>query len=407
MFTLIPLTLSILLAAPQQDAGDEMVQQPSALSDWLDSVSTDWQPLAAQQTTEFGLQADLFVAFTEKADSFDHYNRIRLRSLVFNAQHNLDFGVLFASFAMGDNDDFDEFIVPQLGVMIDDIDLGMPGTTNLRIGRYFADVGAFNAYLPADFAAPHIDGTRRSFLGGNLSVTGLELHNDRYIDAGHLHFSVGIASERQSLDFDEFNSSTLTGSNSDERFGVGNWLATGRVSMQFDLDASSVVRVGATAIVSPGEIIFTDVGLAEPERAEINHTNYAAELGFVFDTSPTRSHEWAFEVWSDGRQYRDAGGAYPSAQARGEWGMYQFKYDEEWSLGALGTRYDVLGLSDDGADVHDHSAWLSFAPEFGGAVTMFGTHTNPGDNIEKYYTFGVEYSINIGRAQTHKLNRWF
>ncbi|MFT7517108.1 MAG: hypothetical protein ACI84O_000898 [Myxococcota bacterium] len=407
MFTLIPLTLSLFLAAPQQEFSDEAPQQPSALSTWLDSVSGDWQPNTPQQSAGFGLQADLFMAFTEKDGSFDEYNRLRLRSLVFNAQHDLNFGVLFGSLAIGDYDDFDEIVIPQLGVMLTDIGLGMDGTTNLRIGRYFADAGAYNAYLPADFAAPGLDGTRRSFLGGNLSVTGLELHNNRYVSSGHLHVSAGIASERQSLDFDNFDISTITGSNDAERFSADNWLATGRVSMQFDLDASSVMRVGATAIISPAEVVFTDVGLAEPERAEIKHNNFAVEFGALFNTSATRSHEWSMEVWLDDSQYRDTSGAYPSARGRGEWGMYQMRCDEEWSLGALVARHEVLGLLDGEDHAHDHSAWLSYIPGFGSAVTMFGTHTNPGDQLEKYYTFGIEYSINIGRAQTHKLNRWF
>ena len=410
MFAAVTLTLSMLIATPQQQSGEDVPTQSSALSEWLESRSGDWQSNASlQQSAKFGLQADMFMAITEKADAFDQFNRLRLRSLVFNAQQNLSFGVLFGTFAIGDYDDFDEVAVSQLGVMLTDIDwFGLPGTTDLQIGRYFADVGAFNSYLPADFAAPHLDGVRRSFLGGNLSLLGLELQNNAYLNNGHFHFSIGVASERQSLDFDNFETASVTGSNVDQRFSAENWLATTRASMQLDLNSSNYMRIGATAISSPAEVVFNDIGLAEPERAEIEHNNFGGELGFVFNTGDDRSHELAFEVWIDDRQYRDSSGAYPYSLSRGEWGMYQFNYDAKWSLGALASRYDALGFSEFADDAaHHHSAWVSYSPNFGGDVTFFGTHTNPGQLQEKYFSVGMSFSLNFGRSQQRGYSRWY
>ncbi len=162
------------VAPPQEQTEEVVLSQSTALNEWLESRSDDWQSTASsKQRAKVGLQADMILAIAEKADAFEQFNRLRMRSLVFNAQQDLDFGVLFGTFAIGDYDDFDEVVVSQLGIMLTDIGLGLPGTTVLQIGRYFADVGAFNSYLPADFAAPHLDGVRRSFLGGNLSLLGL------------------------------------------------------------------------------------------------------------------------------------------------------------------------------------------------------------------------------------------
>jgi hypothetical protein len=133
--------------------------------------------------------------------------------------------------------------------------------------------------------------------------------------------------------------------------------------------------------------------------------NFVGELGFVFNTGSGRSHELAFEVWADDRQYRDSFGAYPYSLSRGEWGMYQFNYDVKWSLGALASRYDALENVDDAA--HHHSAWLSYSPNFGGNVTFFGTHTNPGQLQEKYFTVGMSFSLNFGRSQTRGYSRWY
>ena len=409
MFTVIPLTLCMLLAAQQEEAEEAAPQQSSALSEWLKSRSDDWQSsVSRQQSAKFGLQADMFMAVTEKADAFDQFNRLRLRSLVLNAQQNLNFGALFGTLAIGDYDDFSEVVVAQLGVLLTDISLGLPGTTDLQIGRYFADVGAFNSYLPADFAAPHLDGVRRSFLGGNMSLLGLELQNNAYLNNGHFHFSLGVASERQSLDFDNFATASVTGSNANQRFSAENWLATSRASIQFDLNDSNSMRIGATAIMSPAEVVFNDTGLAEPERTEIEHNNFGGELGFVFNTGTDRSHELAFEIWADDRQYLDEFGQYPYSLSRGEWGMYQFNYDAKWSLGALASRYDALGFSEFGDDdAHHHSAWLSYSPDFGGDVTFFGTHTNPGQTIEKYFTVGMSFNLNFGRSQTRGYSRWY
>jgi hypothetical protein len=409
MFTVIPLTLIMLLCTQQQSEEDSPTQS-SALSEWLESRSDDWQSnVGSQQSAVFGLQADMFMAITEKADAFDQFNRLRMRSLVLNAQQNFDFGALFGTIAIGDYDDFDEVAVPQLGIMLTDIDwFFFPGTTDLQIGRYFADVGAFNSYLPTDFAAPHLDGVRRSFLGGNLSLLGLELQNNAYLDNGHFHFSFGVASERQSLDFDNFDTAYAAGSNVDQRFSAKNWLATSRASIQFDLSSSNSMRIGATAISSPAEVVFNDTGLAEPERAEIEHNNFGGELGFVFNTGTDRSHELAFEVWTDDRQYRDAFGEYPYSLSRGEWGMYQFNYDAKWSLGGLASRYDALGFGEFADDAaHHHSTWLSYSPDFGGDVTLFGTHTNPGQMQEKYFTVGMSFSLDFGRSQTRGYSRWY
>ena len=88
--------------------------------------------------------------------------------------------------------------------------------------------------------------------------------------------------------------------------------------------------------------------------------------------------------------------------------MYQFNYDAKWSLGGLASRYDALGFgkfADDAA--HHHSAWLSYSPDFGGDVTLFGTHTNPGQMQEKYFTVGMSFSLDFGRSQTRGHSRWY
>jgi hypothetical protein len=431
MFTVIPLALSMLLATaqepieeqpvsaeeqaedmtPPQEQTEEVVPpQSSALNEWLESRLGDRQSnVGSKQSAKFGLQADMFLAITEKADAFEQFNRLRMRSLVFNAQQDLDFGVLFGTFAIGDYDDFDEVVVAQLGIMLTDIGFALPGTTDLQIGRYFADVGAFNSYLPADFAAPHLDGVRRSFFGGNLSLLGLELQNNTSLDNGHFHVSVGVASDRQSFDFDNFSPDSVTGSNANQRFSAENWLATSRASMQFDFNDSYSMRIGATAILSPAEVVFNDSGLPELEREEIEHNNFGGELGFVFNTGIDRSHELAFEVWTDDSQYLDdSSGAYLYSLSRGEWGMYQFNYDATWSLGALASRYDALGISDfDDDDAHHHSIWLSYSPTLGGDVSLFGTHTNPGQGQEKYFTVGMAFNLDFGRSQTRVYSRWY
>ncbi|MCX8267018.1 MAG: hypothetical protein OTI37_05330, partial [Planctomycetota bacterium] len=74
----------------------------------------------------------------------------------------------------------------------------------------------------------------------------------------------------------------------------------------------------------------------------------------------------------------------------------------------LASRYDALGFSAFGDDdAHHHSAWLSYSPDFGGDVTFFGTHTNPGQTIEKYFTVGMAFNLNFGRSQTRGYSRWY
>jgi len=40
-------------------------------------------------------------------------------------------------------------------------------------------------------------------------------------------------------------------------------------------------------------------------------------------------------------------------------------------------------------------------------VSLFGTHTNPGQGQEKYFTVGMAFSLDFGRSQTRGYSRWY
>lgn len=239
---------------------------------------------------------------------------------------------------------------------------------------------------------------RRVFLGGNLAARGVEAHHLIPFREGSFRWSFGLAGEAEGHDADPDDYGLRAAGEPDRfgRFGFRNWAANARGEGQWRLGAAGEVRAGASALVVPNEVKYTDLGTAGVARDEAGHWLGGLDAGWRLETAAgERAHEVSVEVWLDDDEYRVSPTALVGERERGEWLMYEYTAGRNWSGGALLSRFD---LPSPGAEVdgHQHSAWVSYRFSSVNRFSVFLTHTNPGPGEEKWYTLGGQWVFTIG-----------
>ncbi len=407
---------------------DEVVEEPmlqepedpsaDPLSAWLGSDILDRDSATARflHDLEFGVTLDLMTAFTEAAGSVDRYNDLRLRSLQLHfASPVAETGWAFATVDYADGGGRgtgagSDWVLREGGIWIDQMPLGFwPESMRLEVGKFAADLGAWNTVYANEFPAPSLDGARRTVFGGTLVLTGFAVHQSLPFEDGMFRWSVALAGDVERQDAD------LPGNGIDRnaavdpvgRFGIANWAATGRAAAQWDLGGGHSVRGGASLFHAPNELLFTDLPGGGTARQQTRHSTYGVDLGWRWQ--PARSeqaHEVSVELWVDDNQYRDGLGGLAGDEARAEWAWYEFTYDRSLSFGALVSRHDVLGLSATDVDGHYHAGYATWRFSPANRVSLFLTHTNPADFVEKFYTVGAEWVVDLGAKRANVLPRW-
>jgi hypothetical protein len=120
----------------------------------------------------------------------------------------------------------------------------------------------------------------------------------------------------------------------------------------------------------------------------------------------TASHELSAELWLSDAEFRAGPGTLEQDDSRGEWLMYEFVYNANWSAGALFSRNDILGLVVRDDDASYHSAFMTYSVNENNQVSLFGTHTNPGFTKEKFFTIGAQWIFNLGAKRDNSIARW-
>ncbi|MGB0952844.1 MAG: hypothetical protein ACPG31_06445 [Planctomycetota bacterium] len=401
----------ILFLEPIQEPG-QTDAEADALSAWLNDGAPGWDTPTGRflRDLELGMSLDLIAEFTEKRDSVEEYNDLRVRSAQLNfASPVAGIGRAFFTLDFSDGGNGMDVVVREAGAQIDDILPMVPyGKMSLRVGKYAADLGAWNTVYANEFPAPSLDGTRRALFGGNLVLSGAELHHVVPHDFGTMRWSVGIGMDSESQDVDSFGNGLDTDAAimPSGRRGPVNWAGTLRATSTFEHGSGMRSRIGVSGFYAPEEALFTLVG-ATTERAEVHHTMYGFDGGFLYEVpNSDQVHEVSFEIWVNDSEFRDGTGAYIADESRGEWAMYEFTYNPQWSIGGLFSRNDVLGLDALDLDASYHSGFLTyhFTPQ--NRVSIFLTHTNPRQIDEKFFTVGAQLTMDLGASRNNAIPRW-
>jgi len=408
----MPIEEPQIVEVPSNQEPEVSDVEAEALAAWLAEDGPEWDSPTARFVREmsFGMTLDFFAEFTEKEGSIEEFNDLRVRSAQLNfASPVFGTGHAFATLDLADGGAGADFILREAGAWVEDFagDF-IPGRMDLQVGKYFADLGAFNTVMANEFAAPSLDGVRRSFFGGNLAITGVELHHGLHIQDGYLRWSLGFAGDVENQDVDEFGNGIDDSSDiAVGRRGIDNWAGTARVNLQLNFGSGMSGRLGASAYFTPEQPIFTDLGGGAVERIDADNNIHGIDGGFIWVVpDSTASHEVSFELWINDSQYRDAPDSLVSDDSRGEWAMYEFVYDPNWSAGALFSRHDVLGLQAIDSDASYHSAFVTYSVNDNNRFTLFGTHTNPGYSLEMFFTIGGQWVFDLGAKRDNSISRW-
>ena len=182
---------------PQPAAGDRDATPRDATL--LNALRAQPDGPSVLDAMRFGLTMDLHLAFTEALDTFDDYNHLRIRSARLDFEADVDRST--SVFLTGEFGDVagDNFLLREAGVVVG----GLPGARmaegfSLRVGRFYADLGAWNTVLPGSFPGPEVSSPAAAFLGGNLALTGLNLHQDVPFSWGHIRWSAALAGDVES-----------------------------------------------------------------------------------------------------------------------------------------------------------------------------------------------------------------
>ncbi len=397
-----PGPLAVFRAADEVQEPFRSAPEPEEERPWYESVN-------------LGLTLDLITELSEVEESHNRFNTARARSVQFQADSVLeDFGRAYATLDVSDGGDGSDLILREAAIWID----YLPGNFTFRTGKYFSDLGAWNGVLPSEFPAPNLDGVRKEYLGGNLSASGCELHHYFDFGADRLRWSVGIATDLQGQDLDAPGNGLQDpefGTQPFGRRGIANWAGTARVAWMREFSSHSRGTLGGSFLYTPERTTFTFVnpdgvlGTADDQtlRDELRQALVGMDLSLQYDDPDGSGWDrFAVEVWHDNSQFRSpSSGALKMDGSTGYWGLYEHAFDDFWSAGALSSWYQRRGLDMQDEGSH-YSAFVAYRFTEKNRVNLFFTHTNPGFGIEKFFTVGAQWVVDLGAPRRAAALRW-
>jgi hypothetical protein len=281
-----------------------------------------------------GLFFDGLANFSEDAgsevDSFD------FRSVELNMSSRIDpFGwaYLVAAFEEG------EFSLEEAVLVMDQL----PANMSLRAGRMLSDFGKWNTLHLHDKSYVFEDGVRQEFFGGNLNMTGLELH--QWTGWGDLpvRWSLGLSSSfgghghghgEAGHDHAAFESGVI-----DNR-GVEEMAFSGRITTQQDFGQNGFLQYGLSFFHTPEGLVdehdHDSDGIID-ESFGLGQTTFAFDFTLRDVDATTRTADTlSVELWRNSREnVNEITDAIESRDANGVWGFYQHDFNPFWGAGVM------------------------------------------------------------------------
>lgn len=382
------------MAAAAQESGPAREEKP-----WYEAL-------------ELGLTMDLISEWSS-ADQFDRFNQVRLRSLQFQAAGQLqDVGWAYAVMDFSDGGGGSDWVLREGAAWITDLTEGF----QFRAGKYYADLGAWNRVYAHEFPAPNYDSVRRSFLGGNLALTGVEVHNAFETESSRARWSVGLAgdAEGQDVDLKGNGLDQDSGLTSSGRRGLQNWAAHGRFEYSGEWDERTIWTVGTSAFLAPDRVQFTRIdpdgipGSLDDRTRRDELRQFLAGVDFQYRTQSAYGEAWehfSLEFWYEDAEYLDRNRRVDSDRKLGSWLMYEYGFNESWSVGGLLSWNERPALAFDDAEAY-RSLFATFriAPDH--FLRAFFSHSNPGLGMQKYYAGGLQWVWTLGAARRGRQSLW-
>ncbi|MCH2113162.1 MAG: hypothetical protein MK213_09915 [Planctomycetes bacterium] len=370
-------------ASPDQEGATKEQEEDNPLEGLATSlfgpeITSGW---AFDEAMRFGVLMEGVGEFSE-ADEITRLNRLRMRSMELHIDgvvESLGRAYLIADFSDGGNGG--EFLLREAAAWLDPLTPEL----QLRVGRYYADVGAWNRTHVSDFPGINLDGVRRAFLGGQLAMTGVELHRSR--DAGGLRWSLGLAGDVESQDPDEPGNGVSRVADTPGRTGMKHWAMTGRIEKKGDW------LWGASLYYTPAELHRSQSG----NVVELDTLLLEGDVRHTRDLGGGQWKDSSAEIWLRRGSALHGSGVDSQQQAFGFWGQYAEGWNSEWSGGLIASWWQHFGgLQTEGAF---HSGYVECLLGREHRVRMSLSHTNPGAGEQKFFAVGLQWSLGFGEPR--------
>ncbi len=273
------------------------------------------------------------------------FNDARLRLFEIDLASRIDpLGWAYAVIAFEDEGGETSIALEEGAMWLDD---ALPGNFSLRGGKFLADFGKWNTIHVHDRAYAFMPGPSEEFFGGELNVSGLELHHWFGVGDLPVRWSVGVAPQfgEESSDLGDVGMPQSSTEFSGEALGrrtPSQFLYTARVTAQHDVGLHGFFQWGLSAIHTPA-------GLAAPAdtngddlvdaQMEASQTTVALDLSVRLPDPATRTaHAASVELYANSREVWDEGSAaLENRDANGIWSDYEYSFNPEWSAGVYGA----------------------------------------------------------------------
>lgn len=290
---------------------------------------------------------DGFATISESDD--EELNDARMRLFELDLSSRIDpLGWAYAVIAFADDGEEGEVELEEAAMWLDE---ALPGTFSLRGGKFLSDFGKWNTIHLHDRAYVNAPTPAAEFFGGELNVSGVELHH--WFGAGDLpvRWSVGVAPRFGGHDHAhaagdhggaEFASEAL------DRRTPSQFLYTGRLSAQHDVGAHGSFQWGTSALHTPAGLAApADLDLDGTPDAEFeaSQTTLALDLTLRLpDPADLTAHVASVEIYLNRRDaWDETAAALTERDANGLWGYYERAFSPAWSAGVFASWNQAAG----------------------------------------------------------------
>jgi len=296
----------------------------------------------------------------------------------------------------------------------------LPANMSLRVGQFLSDFDKWNTVHQHDLNYVFEDGVREAFFGGNLRMTGVELHQFTGIGELPVRWSLGVGSDFRGQKV-EGDGSPVNGHNQDFLSGAaGNrgfrqYGYTARVTAQQDVDTNGFLQYGVSLFHTPDGLIDnidTNLdGVADVSQGRSQNTGVLELTYRNLDPSSRSSNTWTVEYWRNRREtLSGAGPAFASTNhdANAIWGFYQHDFSPYWAVGAQAawwqsavntTGSDFLGGGQAGAQ---RAAYVTWHPSIFNRLRLQLGQTTPTVGAP-VWSLSLQWDVILG-AHSHPLD---
>jgi len=337
------LALTLLLGALLQDPAPAPVSQ---FPGFMGPGGTFTSRFDNSFNPAMAVAFDLVGTASESDDAA--HNTIRLRTLEVDLASRIDpLGWAYAVIAFEDEGEASEVALEEGAMWFDDLGANF----SLRGGKFLADFGKWNTVHLHDRAYAFMPGPAEEFFGGELNVSGLELHHWFGWGDVPVRWSLSMAPEFGGHAHDEDappEPGTEFGGEALGRSTPSSYLYTGRFTAQHDVGLHGFFQWGLNLLHTPsGLAAQADLDGDESVDAEYEaaQTTVGVDLTLRLpDPTNLTAHTAALELYLNSREAWDtAAAALADREAAGVWGYYERNFSPRWAAGLFGSWWQDAG----------------------------------------------------------------